>query len=81
MTIDMNVEDTSAFMGLENLLSREIYEEVLDNRRIVKIAVCHEQKRQMEAKTYDPNVLSLVSQSFSEWSRKRARIIGLIHAD
>mmetsp|Transcript_39042 Transcript_39042/g.82111 ORF Transcript_39042/g.82111 Transcript_39042/m.82111 type:complete len:150 (-) Transcript_39042:92-541(-) len=81
MAANWNVEETEAFMGLENLVSRNIRNKVLENRRTYRMAVHCEQRRQLRARLYDPHAMAIVSQSFSAWSRQRARTAGLIHAD
>eukprot|EP00584_Thalassiosira_punctigera_P017769 CAMPEP_0172561144 /NCGR_PEP_ID=MMETSP1067-20121228/91757_1 /TAXON_ID=265564 ORGANISM="Thalassiosira punctigera, Strain Tpunct2005C2" /NCGR_SAMPLE_ID=MMETSP1067 /ASSEMBLY_ACC=CAM_ASM_000444 /LENGTH=85 /DNA_ID=CAMNT_0013351125 /DNA_START=159 /DNA_END=416 /DNA_ORIENTATION=+ len=77
---EMNTHDTSAFMGLENYLSPDRPHEVKLRRRSIWNAVLSEQQRQVDADIEDPKAISKVAESFSDLSRKRARIIGLLHS-
>jgi hypothetical protein len=76
---ERNHEDTSAFMGLESYFTDTTSQKIKDQRRVVHRAVFLEQKRQLRAGIYDPDVMAIVSQAQSDWSWKRARIIALIH--
>ncbi|KAL7534860.1 hypothetical protein ACHAWF_004975 [Thalassiosira exigua] len=78
---DMNVQDTSAFMGLESHLTDITFERIVERRRRIAHAVISEQRRQDHAGVYDPITMSKISEAESNCSRKRARIIGLIHTD
>ena len=78
---DRNIQDTSVFMGLERFFSKKTPKEIVYKRKAICRAVCSEQQRQLEAGIYDPDEMASISQAASEWSRNRARIIGLIHAE
>mmetsp|Transcript_14223 Transcript_14223/g.30385 ORF Transcript_14223/g.30385 Transcript_14223/m.30385 type:complete len:176 (+) Transcript_14223:81-608(+) len=76
---EMNMHDTSTFMGLERYFSQNKSRETARLRREICREVIAEQQRQMDAGIYDPEATSLVSEGLSEKSRRRARIIGLLH--
>lgn len=77
---EINVSNTSAFMGIENHLSEQTTQGILNRRRSIRNAVLAEQDRQMKAKIYDPDEMAKVSQAESERSRLRAHLIGMMHA-
>jgi hypothetical protein len=77
----INVSDTSAFLGFENILPRSTYMEVIQRRRASVEAVLCEQHRQLSLKKNDPNTLSKISAAKTAWARDRARTIGLLHSD
>ncbi|KAL7543011.1 hypothetical protein ACHAWF_013914 [Thalassiosira exigua] len=76
-----NVRDTHAFLGLENYFASSTRDEIVRRRRAVRDAVLDEQARQVAAGIERPEDLSRVAARASEVSRKRARIVALIHAD
>ena len=78
---EMNVHDTSAFMGLENYLSKDTTEKIRYRRDAIRKAVLLEQQRQLDLCIHDPEAISILSSQVSELSRKRAHIIGLLHAE
>eukprot|EP00579_Thalassiosira_antarctica_P021681 CAMPEP_0201972422 /NCGR_PEP_ID=MMETSP0904-20121228/41665_1 /ASSEMBLY_ACC=CAM_ASM_000553 /TAXON_ID=420261 /ORGANISM="Thalassiosira antarctica, Strain CCMP982" /LENGTH=87 /DNA_ID=CAMNT_0048522251 /DNA_START=357 /DNA_END=620 /DNA_ORIENTATION=- len=78
---EMNIQDTSAFMGLEKYMSKKTKKEIVYKREALYRTVHSEQQRQFEADIYDPDAMAKISQGWSDWSRKRAEIIGLIHAE
>lgn len=78
--VRMNMQDTSAFLGLENYLSRATTLEVMRRRGAVKAAVRYEQRRQNEMGVRDFDTMAHVASEASLWSRKRARTIALLHA-
>lgn len=78
---EMNVEDTSAFMGLECYLTDAMPLKIASRRKAVVRAVMSEQERQRRACVYDPDEMAHVSLPVTELARKRASIIGLLHTD
>ena len=78
---EMNIQDTSAFMGFEQHMSKKTKKEIVYKRGALFRAVHSEQQRQFEAGIYDPDVTAKISLRCSAWSRKRAQLIGLIHAE
>mmetsp|Transcript_23314 Transcript_23314/g.49869 ORF Transcript_23314/g.49869 Transcript_23314/m.49869 type:complete len:175 (-) Transcript_23314:3-527(-) len=87
---ERNVRDTSAFMGLERYLSDTTTREIRYQREALHAAVLGEQRRQqLEASrggdgcgtAVDPERMARVSEKATEWCRRRARIIALIHAE
>ncbi|KAL7543183.1 hypothetical protein ACHAXR_012469 [Thalassiosira sp. AJA248-18] len=74
---EQNYQDTSLFMGLESSLSQQMCKDVGHIRR----AILSEHSRQSRSGIHDPDAMAAVSQALSESARKRARIIGLIHAE
>mmetsp|Transcript_32799 Transcript_32799/g.59186 ORF Transcript_32799/g.59186 Transcript_32799/m.59186 type:complete len:158 (-) Transcript_32799:181-654(-) len=78
---EMNVHDTSAFMGLENYLSKDTTQEIGHRRGSIRRAVLLEQQCQLDIGIDDPEAISIISKALSEKSRLRARMIGLLHDD
>ena len=78
---NMNIQDTSVFMGLERYLSKKTSKAIVYKRKAICRAVRSEQQRQLDAGLYDPDTMASVSQAVSDWCRKRARIAALIHAE
>ena len=78
---EMNIQDTSVFMGLEKFMSKKTPKEIVYKRDALYRTVHSEQQRQFEAGIYDPDIMSKISLGWSDWSRKRAQLIGLIHAE
>lgn len=78
---ELNVQSTSLFMGLENHLTEQGCQRVVQRRKAIWKAVLQEQERQRrEGISYDPESMSKVAQAESELSRTRAVIIGMIHS-
>lgn len=78
---EKNASDTSVFMGLEQHLSEITYKVIIDRRRASWNAVRTEERRQISLGIYDPHEMMKVVRVESEHSEKRARIVGLLHAD
>ena len=78
---EMNVQDTSVFLGLEKLFSDTTYREIERQKCMHRRGILSEQARQLRYGVYDADALGRVSEGTSDWSRRRARIIGLLHAD
>mmetsp|Transcript_985 Transcript_985/g.1587 ORF Transcript_985/g.1587 Transcript_985/m.1587 type:complete len:166 (-) Transcript_985:68-565(-) len=76
-----NAQDTSVFMGLERYFSPRLPEKILARRKAISRAVLCEQRRQRHGGIYDPDEIAGISEFESEYSRKRARIVGLLHSD
>ena len=77
---ECNCDDTSVFMGLENYLLKNTPREIQFRRRAICEAVSFEQRRQLGSGIYDPDGVASVAAEISLLSRKRAYIIGLLHA-
>eukprot|EP00585_Thalassiosira_rotula_P003250 CAMPEP_0196137778 /NCGR_PEP_ID=MMETSP0910-20130528/5653_1 /TAXON_ID=49265 /ORGANISM="Thalassiosira rotula, Strain GSO102" /LENGTH=156 /DNA_ID=CAMNT_0041398285 /DNA_START=66 /DNA_END=536 /DNA_ORIENTATION=+ len=77
---EVNARDTSTFMGLENYLTPNTSQNIRSRRRAILRAVLLEQARQLNAGVCDPDAMADIVWSASEKSRKRARVIGLLHA-
>ena len=77
---EINCRETSAFLGLENYMSERTSREIRRRRNGVRDAVLFEQARQQDAGVNDPEVISLTSKRVTLPGRKRAYVIGLIHA-
>ena len=73
--------NTSVFTGLEQHLSEITYKVIIDRRRASWNAVRTEERRQISLGIYDPHEMMKVVRVESEHSEKRARIVGLLHAD
>ena len=78
---ELKIQETSAFMGLENYLSKETTQEIKHRRRAIHRAVLLEQQCQLDIGIDDPEAISIISEALSEKSRLRARMIGLLHDD
>ena len=78
---EMNVQDTSVFLGLEKLFSDTTYREIEHQKYMHRRAILSEQLRQLRHGVYNADALARESEATSDWSRRRARIIGLLHAD
>ena len=76
-----NIQETSAFMGLENHLSKDTIQEKRHRIGATLRAVILEQQRQLDIGIDDPEAISIISQALSDKSRLRARMIGLLHDD
>ena len=75
------VQDTSAVLGLESCLSESLFEEIISRREALMMEIRFEQERQLSIGICDPDILANISEVGSEWSRRRALMIGLLHAD
>ena len=78
---EMNVRDTSVFMGLEVHLTKDTARNIVVRRRALWTAVRAEQQRQSKAGICDPAQMASVAKMESEVSSKRAQIIALIHSE
>mmetsp|Transcript_36400 Transcript_36400/g.76419 ORF Transcript_36400/g.76419 Transcript_36400/m.76419 type:complete len:239 (-) Transcript_36400:48-764(-) len=76
-----NAQDTSVFMGLERHFYPKLPEKILARRKAISRAVLCEQQRQRHGGIYDPDIIASISEFESECSRKRARIVALLHSD
>jgi hypothetical protein len=76
---EFHVEDTSVFLGLEKYLSQDAFRGTKHRKEAILGAVLSEQLRQSRVGINDPDALAQVSQSISDLSTRRARIIGMIH--
>ena len=76
---ELHVNETSAFLGLENYLSQASIREVKMRRRAIVDAVLHEQERQHHSGNINVDKMSVVSQAVSGLSRRRARLIAMVH--
>lgn len=74
-------EDTSVFLGLESYLTPTTAREIKLRRRVLVNAVLSEQQHQRQAGICDPGKLARISETLSEYSVSRARLIGRIHDD
>lgn len=77
---EMNIDDTSAFLGLERYLSDTTTQEILYQRQLHSNTVLYQHRQQIEIGVYDAEELARTSEATSEWSRMRARLIGKLHA-
>eukprot|EP00970_Alexandrium_tamarense_P018839 scaffold13554_cov196-Alexandrium_tamarense.AAC.2 len=77
---ERNIQDTSSFLGLESYLTRSSVREIMVRRRSYFEAVLSEQYRQVSEGLQDVDALSVVSETNSDWARKRSVIIGALHA-
>eukprot|EP00585_Thalassiosira_rotula_P006019 CAMPEP_0196137646 /NCGR_PEP_ID=MMETSP0910-20130528/5569_1 /TAXON_ID=49265 /ORGANISM="Thalassiosira rotula, Strain GSO102" /LENGTH=154 /DNA_ID=CAMNT_0041398137 /DNA_START=57 /DNA_END=521 /DNA_ORIENTATION=- len=76
---ELNAEERSEFLGLENyLMSNTTSREITNHRRALRRAVLGEQERQSRADINDPDAMAEIAKELSHWSRESARMIGLI---
>mmetsp|Transcript_3666 Transcript_3666/g.8118 ORF Transcript_3666/g.8118 Transcript_3666/m.8118 type:complete len:177 (+) Transcript_3666:99-629(+) len=75
-----NIDNTAAFLGLDNFLTEATLHEVISRRKMLFREVLREQRRQMETGAYDADRLATVSEHNSSWSTSRAFIIAKIHS-
>jgi len=73
-------EILGTYFGLERYLSPTACSEILDRRRSMWRAILFEQDRQHKIGIRDADLLANISEVESDWSRRRARMIGLQHA-
>ena len=78
---ELNIQETSVFMGPENYLSRDVSQEIGYRTGAIISAVLSEQQRQWNIGIHDPERISFISEALSEQSRLCASFIGILHAD
>ena len=78
---ELHVKETSAFLGLENYLTQDAFRAIKHRKGAIQRAVLSEQHRQDRLGINDPDALASASQSVSDMSTRRARIIGMMHAE
>ncbi|KAL7538431.1 hypothetical protein ACHAXR_008541 [Thalassiosira sp. AJA248-18] len=77
---EMNIHDTSTFLGLEKFLLDTTHQKIKWQNNAHRQAVLFQHRCQVHLGIYDADALARTSEATSDWSRKRARIIGLLHA-
>lgn len=75
----LNIEDTSAFMGLETYLTDAGTREIRRRRIAARAAVLNEQHRQDKLGIQDVDAMASVSGAASATCRERAQVIALLH--
>ena len=78
---ELHIKDTSAFLGLESYMSKNTLRDIKHRRECILLVVLKEQGRQSRSGIYDSDALARASQAVSDLSTRRARIIGMIHAE
>ena len=78
---ELHIKDTSAFLGLESYMSKNTLRDIKHRRECILLVVLKEQGRQSRSGIYDSDALARISQAVSDLSTRRARIIGMIHAE
>ena len=78
---ELNILETSVFMGIENYLSKDVSQEIGFRTAAIISAVLSEQQRQWDIGIHDPEIICFISEALSEQSRVCASFIGLLHAD
>ena len=78
---ELNIQETSVFMGLENYLSRDVSQEIGYRTGAIVSAVLSEQQCQWDIGIHDPEIISFIPEALSEQSRLCASFIGLLQAD
>lgn len=76
-----NIDNTSAYLGIECSLSKLTYIQRIQNRKAIVEAVLREQHRQLSLGIDDPIIIAKISRAQSAWARERARTIALLHSD
>lgn len=76
---DLYHHETSTFLGLECYLTQSMARETMLRKRFHINAVLSMHRRQRLTGTRDPDKLARLSQALSEWSVRRARLIGVLH--
>lgn len=71
---------TVSYLGLERYLLETTVDNMEVRQRRLRRAILFEQDRQWAAGVLDPDILANISEAESEWSRRRAGVIGLLHA-
>ena len=70
---ELHRQETSAFLGLEDYLSKNTSQEIRRRRKAITSAVLSEQRRQYRFGINDPDALAYASRAVSELSSRRAR--------
>eukprot|EP00581_Thalassiosira_minuscula_P019999 CAMPEP_0183715822 /NCGR_PEP_ID=MMETSP0737-20130205/9921_1 /TAXON_ID=385413 /ORGANISM="Thalassiosira miniscula, Strain CCMP1093" /LENGTH=91 /DNA_ID=CAMNT_0025944981 /DNA_START=326 /DNA_END=601 /DNA_ORIENTATION=- len=81
---EMNIHETSAFLGLENYLLETTIPGIENMRRALTAAVLSEQYHQFQSckgTIYNAEKIANISKQASKWSRDRAKMVALIHAE
>ena len=73
--------DDCCLHGVENIISASTARTILAARAALLCSVITEQSRQKRSNLSEPLLIAEASTSNSEWSRNRAHLIGLHHAD
>ena len=73
--------NTEVYMGLENYLGNKRPQSVRLTRGKMYDQVFKEQIRQDQEGIYDPDTMARVSSAVSKPSRRRAQVIGMLHAN
>ena len=78
---ELNIQETSVFMGLENYLSRDVSQEIGYRTGAIVSAVLSEQQCQWDIGIHDSEIISFISEALSEQSRLCASFVSFLHAD
>ena len=78
---ELNIQETSVFMGLENYLSRDVSQEIGYRTGVIISAVLSEQQRQWDIGIHDPEIICFISEVLSEQLRLCASFIGILPED
>ena len=74
-------QDTTSFLGLESCLTSSTAGQIRRRMKALKRKVMREQRRQRRKGICNPELLASIAENESDWARRRAGIIGLIHAE
>ena len=74
-------DDTTHFLGLESCLSKKVHFEIALRKKALRKAIMFEQHRQRINGIYDPDLLANVSEVESDWARRRASLVAMLHDD
>jgi hypothetical protein len=77
---ELHVSESSAFLGIENYLSKATTIEVAKRRRAIVDAVLLEQERQYRSGDIDAGIMAVTSEAISGLSTRRARLIARLHS-
>ncbi len=77
---EMHLDDTSAFMGLEDHMTPSATGRIRERRGAVRRAVWLEQWRQNATSAFDPDAMRRALEEITAESFQRAQVIAMLHA-
>ena len=77
---ELHLNESSAFLGIDNYLSNDTIRGVVKRRRAIIDAVLLEQERQYRSDNIDADIMTVVSEAISGLSARRARLIARLHS-
>ena len=77
---ELHLNESSAFLGIDNYLSNDTIRGVVKRRRAIVDAVLLEQERQYRSDNIDADIMAVVLEAISGLSARRARLIARLHS-